>query len=441
MALSLGVIGLPVLANDPAVTPPSGYVFYYVVNNELRYKDSTGTVYHVTLNAESVQDIIGGILTDTATVDMVYDDANNQIKANVIQTALDHTQLQNIGTNTHAQIDSHISSASNPHAVTKSQVGLGNVDNTSDANKPVSTAQASAISAGDASTLSSAQTYADGAVSTHVAAGDPHPQYTTAAEAASAAPVQSVNGETGTLTNYAKVNQANVFSQNQEIETNTGNTALEINNLGSGDSLLIFRNTSATTPLWAVGADRTANYFRISQSNGLSTSVQMQLNSSVLDMFSKRIINVSDPVNAQDVVTKGWVEALASGYTPIFGANNQYFVDSTPFSTASGTYQNATTFTTASNPAGTYRINFQWNFTMNTTTSSAFFQLRVDGVDQLSSPMQVELKDVTDDLTYNAFIHVTFASAGTRSLQLRTATENGSTVTINTIRCEFWRVS
>jgi hypothetical protein len=34
----------------------------------------------------------------------------------------------------------HISNKSNPHGVTKSQVGLGNVDNTSDANKPISTA-------------------------------------------------------------------------------------------------------------------------------------------------------------------------------------------------------------------------------------------------------------------------------------------------------------
>jgi hypothetical protein len=56
----------------------------------------------------------------------------------------DHTLLTNIGTNTHAQIDSHIASAANPHSVTKAQVGLGNADNTSDANKPVSTAQAAA---------------------------------------------------------------------------------------------------------------------------------------------------------------------------------------------------------------------------------------------------------------------------------------------------------
>lgn len=37
------------------------------------------------------------------------------------------------------------------------------------------------------------------ALSSHVAAGDPHPQYTTAAEAAAAAPVQSVAGKTGAV--------------------------------------------------------------------------------------------------------------------------------------------------------------------------------------------------------------------------------------------------
>ena len=43
------------------------------------------------------------------------------------------------------KVNNHIANKSNPHTVTKTQVGLGNVNNTSDANKPVSTAQASAI--------------------------------------------------------------------------------------------------------------------------------------------------------------------------------------------------------------------------------------------------------------------------------------------------------
>lgn len=42
-------------------------------------------------------------------------------------------------------LQEHKNNKSNPHSVTKSQVGLGNVDNTSDINKPVSTAQQNAI--------------------------------------------------------------------------------------------------------------------------------------------------------------------------------------------------------------------------------------------------------------------------------------------------------
>lgn len=57
----------------------------------------------------------------------------------------DHSQLTSIGTRTHLQIDAHIISTSNPHGVTKLQVGLSNVDNTSDVDKPVSTAQQIAL--------------------------------------------------------------------------------------------------------------------------------------------------------------------------------------------------------------------------------------------------------------------------------------------------------
>lgn len=44
-----------------------------------------------------------------------------------------------------ALINNHIANKSNPHSVTKAQVGLGNVDNTSDANKPISTATQNAL--------------------------------------------------------------------------------------------------------------------------------------------------------------------------------------------------------------------------------------------------------------------------------------------------------
>lgn len=46
-----------------------------------------------------------------------------------LQTAIDHTVILNRGTNSHAAIDSHIASSANPHSVTNTQVGLGNVTN------------------------------------------------------------------------------------------------------------------------------------------------------------------------------------------------------------------------------------------------------------------------------------------------------------------------
>lgn len=42
-------------------------------------------------------------------------------------------------------LETHINNKSNPHEVNKDQVGLGNVDNTSDANKPISTATQNAL--------------------------------------------------------------------------------------------------------------------------------------------------------------------------------------------------------------------------------------------------------------------------------------------------------
>lgn len=91
-------------------------------------------------------------------------------------------------------------------SLVKSDVGLGNVDNTSDVNKPVSVAQQTAI---------------DLKMTQHNAAVDPHPQYTTTAEAASAAPVQSVNGLTGSvvLTTAQVAESGNLYYTDARVQT------------------------------------------------------------------------------------------------------------------------------------------------------------------------------------------------------------------------------
>lgn len=64
---------------------------------------------------EQAQDAVGTILTDSSTVDFTYNDGANTISAAVIPAGISHTAIADIGTNTHAQIDTHIA-ASNPHA-------------------------------------------------------------------------------------------------------------------------------------------------------------------------------------------------------------------------------------------------------------------------------------------------------------------------------------
>lgn len=55
-------------------------------------------------------------------------------------------------------LTSHTNNKSNPHSVTKAQVGLGNVDNISDANKPISTATQTALNGKQATVTGGAST-------------------------------------------------------------------------------------------------------------------------------------------------------------------------------------------------------------------------------------------------------------------------------------------
>lgn len=57
----------------------------------------------------------------------------------------DDTEVKEDISDIETSLNSHKSDTTNPHQVTKTQVGLGNVDNTSDANKPISTATQAAL--------------------------------------------------------------------------------------------------------------------------------------------------------------------------------------------------------------------------------------------------------------------------------------------------------
>ena len=70
----------------------------------------------------------------------VIDLDNGKVNKEEGKSLVSNTDIIKIGANETA-IQNHISNKLNPHSVTKAQVGLGNVDNTSDVNKPISIAQ------------------------------------------------------------------------------------------------------------------------------------------------------------------------------------------------------------------------------------------------------------------------------------------------------------
>ena len=85
--------------------------------------------------------IAGDITEQTDLVNFV----NNAVAAEANIRAQADQRLQANIDNVAADLSTHEQDTGNPHNVTKAQVGLGNVDNTSDIDKPVSTAQATAI--------------------------------------------------------------------------------------------------------------------------------------------------------------------------------------------------------------------------------------------------------------------------------------------------------
>lgn len=142
-------------ASQVVIETPDGetYTFAFL------FEDGSSTILHTHFGAgqvpdtpDTVQVIVDSAITDheaesdphegyileteKGAVDGVAElDGNSTIPDNQIPSSIARD----------SELSSHTDRTDNPHSVTKAQVGLSNVDNTSDADKPVSTAQQAAI--------------------------------------------------------------------------------------------------------------------------------------------------------------------------------------------------------------------------------------------------------------------------------------------------------
>lgn len=167
-----------------SINPAAGYLilkyFRWVKNTE---EGSYAKGTDVDVNIPAATKTAAGVMTasDKTNLDNTVQGLANEITnrtnaINALRTELKtyiDNQISDTGSDVTAletKVNNHIANKSNPHGVTKAQVGLGNADNTSDANKPVSTAQASAIADAKA-----AGTAAQTSISNHAGRKDnPH---------------------------------------------------------------------------------------------------------------------------------------------------------------------------------------------------------------------------------------------------------------------------
>lgn len=199
------------IQNTTPVTPAHAVFVGYV----LTVSPVSGTILLKIQNGYELGELHDVLIGSPANGDLIsYDSALGywkNIAPATVATSGDHADLSNIGTNTHAQIDSHIANTSNPHSVTASQVG--------------------------AYTTSEADSAVSGAITTHTGLADPHSQYLLE----SAASTVATSGDHGDLSGLSDDDHSQyaLLAGRLGGQVLTGGTA-------SGDDLTLNSTSNAT---------------------------------------------------------------------------------------------------------------------------------------------------------------------------------------------------
>ena len=143
------------------IPPPAPSILQQILNdiNQLQghsvadvdvgFENGTLTITLSNIEEEEIGSVQVELPTEECYVGATWNANNNQkiilTKNNGQTTELDLSDVFTAIGEVSTALTNHKNSKSNPHQVTKEQVGLGNVDNTSDQDKPVSTAQQQAL--------------------------------------------------------------------------------------------------------------------------------------------------------------------------------------------------------------------------------------------------------------------------------------------------------
>jgi hypothetical protein len=380
----------------------------------------------------------------------------------------------------------------------KGDVGLGNVDNTSDLSKPISTATQATLNtkltaANNLSDLTNAVT-ARANLNVDIAGTDNStnvtllgtPNYLTIVGQAITRNLINLNSHiTGVLsianggtgaatvpaarTNLGLVIGANVqaFSSILQATTASFTTALlaKLNGIAAGAQVNVINSVTDTAEIDLVltGDALSANIvagsideIKLDASTNASldladSSIQPGSNISLLnnnvgyttveeaqDAIGSALTNTETvQFNYNDVANQ-----ITATATPIFGQGFEQFLDTTQINYTEATPIDAYTFTTTSKPAGTYRVHLTFRWRPGNTTAIDTFTLRLNGVDQ-QLPIAVEGNDSAVGIRngYSLLSYVTLTSSGTITIILRASQAGGGTSSLFGANAEVWRVS
>lgn len=343
-----GAISLPVLPSDPIETPDAGKLFFYIVGGSVKYKTSDGNIFVLAtgVSPEEVQDIIGAFISGTNGVSAVYNDASNTLVLSVNKAEI----INDAGT------------------------GATDILSAQKIIELITLAVSDKEKTGVAGALMTA----------HESALDPHPQYTTAAELASA-----LSGKENTI---AATTSADYYRGDKTF-ANFLNAVLAVVLTG-----------------YAVGANAAI----------AATDTILQ----ALGKIQGQINQINSILLAQ-----------------ILGDQFEEFSDLTTATTTGATNIVAASFTTLQKPLGKYRIGINWLWANSSTTVDGIFDVFLDGV--LVETFREELSEALNQrIGKHFFFYSTFATVTTHTIELRMRQETaGATLSCFTCRAEIWRVN
>ena len=421
----------------------------------------------------------------------VIPDISNLATKNELEDAV--TELDGKISDDHTDITNHISDKTNPHEVTKTQVGLGNVDNTSDLNKPISTATQTALNGkqdtiSDLSTIRTNASNGQSAYNTIQNYGDivtyNASNFATAIQGQKADTalqpnddISELNNDVGYITSASlpTVNNSTITFQKNNI------TVGDINLNQSSNETINFNIPTTASDINAVPTSRTinskslANNISLNSSdvgalastttiNDLTTTAQQSaLNSNITSTLTAQITtNKNDIESIQGVIPsaatssnqladKNFVNSTVSTNTANFIGtftsvadleaysgtltNNDYaFVETTD--TAGNTLYDRYKYTTATTPA-----SWQFEYELNNSSFTAVQWSAINSGANTTNIGQIatntnDISDINttisgygDIVTYDASDFATSAQGQKADTAIQTVKVNGTALT------------